>query len=145
MIGDPSWAWARSGGAMAARPGQLPRAFKDRNDLIGSLAISAVPLALLDPDAARTVLERAESLGGIDLVSLPEVRESWLTAWALVNLAKAAAIFESELASLDQGRRSRVRRTDFFEMIELLVAPADRREDVLRRRSSGAVWPPAGP
>ena len=166
MIDDPSWAWpwARSGGAMAAaaqiaacarrigypdmegainrvtaaRPCLRLRAFNDRNDLIGCLAVAAVPLALLDPDAARTVLEQVESRGGIDPVSLPEVRGPWLTAWALVDLPKAATIFEAELASLDQEKTPHLRRTGILPMVELLSAPPDRREEILQRRSGGA-------
>ncbi len=173
MIDDPSWVglWARSGGAlaaaahiaacarqigypdmdsaimrvMAARPCHTLRALNDRDALIGSLAVSGVALALVDPDAARTVLERIESLCGIDPVSLPDIREPWLTAWALVDLAKAAAIFESELASLDQEKNPRLWRRGFFEMVELLSAPPDHREEVLQKRSGWAFWRPGEP
>ena len=35
--------------------------------------------------------------------------------------------------------------TGFFEMVELLTAPPDRREEVLQGISGGAFWRPGGP
>ena len=67
---------------MSGRPCWRFQRLEDRNDLVRALMLSAVPLALVDPDVARSVLEQVESLGGSDPNSLSDVREAWLTAWA---------------------------------------------------------------
>jgi hypothetical protein len=107
-----------------------------------NLAFSAVYLALVDPGAARTVLEQVEARGGIDPATLGQAREPWLEAWALVDLTKAAAVLEATLAALDKEKRNGPWGTGLFETAELLIAPPERRAQVLQRRSRGGYWRP---
>ncbi len=129
---------------MAARPSDARDASSDRTRLVRSIAVSAVPLALVDPGAARTVLEQVESRSGFDPATPWSVREPWLIAWSLVDLDKARAIFDAELAALDREKEVNLWSTGFLEMVELLAAPPDRREDVLDQRFGGASWRPGG-
>jgi hypothetical protein len=127
---------------MAARPTGERGAFSDRTTLIRSLAVSAVPLALVDPGAARTVLEQIESRGGLDPATLWNSRDPWLTAWALIDLKRAQSIFDAMLNALDGAKEVDLYNAGFREMIELLAAPPDRREEVLYKSSPGAYWRP---
>ena len=90
------------------------------------------------------MLEQLESRAGFDLAAEWSTREPWLIAWALVDLQKARAVFESALASLDQQKEVNLWGTGFFEMVELLTAPPDRREAILDERAGGAHWRPGG-
>ena len=119
---------------IAARPTDGRNASTDRTRLVRAIAVSTVSLALVDPEAARTVLEQLESRAGFDLAAEWSTREPWLIAWALVDLQKARAVFEAELASLDRQKEVNLWGTGFFEMVELLTAPPDRREEVLDQR-----------
>jgi hypothetical protein len=129
---------------IAARPTDGGGVSGDRTRLARAIAVSTVSLALVDPEAARTVLEQLESRVGFDLAAEWSTREPWLMAWALVDLQKARAVFESTLASLEQQKDVNLWGTGFFEMVELLTAAPDRREEILGRRASGAVWRPGG-
>jgi hypothetical protein len=90
---------------IAARPTDSRNASTDRTSLGRAIAVSTVSLALVDPAAARTVLEQLESRAGFDLATEWRTREAWLIAWSLVDLQKARAVFESILASLDQQKK----------------------------------------
>ncbi len=127
---------------IAARPTDGRNASTERTRLSRAIAVSTVSLALVDPEAARTVLDQLESRAGFDLAAEWSTREPWLIAWALVDLQKARAIFESALASLDQQKEVNLWGTGFFEMVELLTAPPDRREAILDERAGGAPWRP---
>jgi RNA polymerase sigma factor (sigma-70 family) len=129
---------------IAARPTDSRNASTERTTVARAIAVSTVYLALLDPEAARTVLEQLESRAGFDLAAEWSAREPWLVAWALVDLKKAQAVFESALASLDQQKEVNLWGTGFFEAVELLTAPPDRREAILYERASGAYWRPGG-
>ena len=127
---------------IAARPTDGRNASTERTRLSRAIAVSTVSLALVDPEAARTVLDQLESRAGFDLAAEWSTREPWLIAWALVDLQKARAIFESALASLDQQKEVNLWGTGFFEMVEQLTAPPDRREAILDERAGGAPWRP---
>jgi hypothetical protein len=128
---------------MAARHNESHGWRSDHDNALASLAVSAVPLALVDPGAARSLLEQVESRGGIAHDAQWDVREAWRNAWALVDLDKAQAIFESDLADLDKEKEVRLWGTVPFKMVELLIAPPDRREEVLdRNTAAGTHWRP---
>ena len=129
---------------IAARPTDGRNASSRADQPGRAIAVSTVSLALVDPEAARTVLEQLESRAGFDLAAEWSTREPWLIAWALVDLQKARAVFESALASLDQQKEVNLWGTGFFEMVELLTAPPDRREAILDERAGGAPWRPGG-
>ena len=46
--------------------------------------------------------------------------------------------------SLDRQKEVNLWGTGFFEMVELLTAPPDRREAILDERAGGAHWRPGG-
>ena len=129
---------------IAARPTDGRGASTHRTRLGRAVAVSTVSLALVDPEAARTVLEQLESRAGFDLAAEWSTREPWLIAWALVDLQKAREVFESTLASLDQQKDVNLWSTGFFEMVELLTAAPDRREAILSERAGAASWRPGG-
>jgi hypothetical protein len=129
---------------IAARPTDGRNASTERTRLSRAIAVSTVSLALVDPQAARTVLEQVESRAGFDLAAEWSTRQPWLIAWALVDLQKARAVFESALASLDQQKEVNLWGAGFFQMIELLTAAPDRREAILDERAGGAHWRPGG-
>ena len=77
---------------------------------IQSATMAAVPLALIDPGAARVLLQQIEARSGLDPVKLAEVAgRDWLRAWALVDLEKAEDPLPSpaRLPRRDQGREAR--------------------------------------
>jgi protocatechuate 3,4-dioxygenase beta subunit len=129
---------------LAARPTAGRNASTERTRLGRAIAVSTVSLALVDPKAARTVLEQLEARGGFDLAAEWSTREPWLIAWSLVDLQKARAVFESGLASLDQQKEVNLWGTGFFEMVELLTAAPERRAAILDERAGGAHWRPGG-
>jgi RNA polymerase sigma factor (sigma-70 family) len=127
---------------MAARSGGLRQVAGDRAGFVEGLATAAIHLALIDPGAARIVLEQLEERPGLAPASLPRTRPSWLMAWALVDLEKAQTIFEAELAAFEREKRQGLGSEGFLETAELLIAPPDRREDVFYSRSGGGYWRP---
>jgi RNA polymerase sigma factor (sigma-70 family) len=130
---------------MAARSGGSRQVADDRAGFVEGLATGAIHLALIDPGAARTVLEQIEERPGIDPLSLSRPCPSWLMAWALVDLQKAQTIIEAELAGFDrEKRRGGLGGEGFLETVELLATPTDRREAALYSRSAGGYWRPDG-
>jgi hypothetical protein len=127
---------------IAARPTGGRNASTERTRLVRAIAVSTVSLALVDPAAARTVLEQLESRAGFDPATEWNTREPWLVAWSLIDLQKAQTVVESALASLDQQKEVNLWGTGFFEMVELLTAAPDRREAILDKRAGGAHWRP---
>jgi hypothetical protein len=127
---------------MATRPGGSPGAFQDPAMQILSATIAAVPLALVDPGAARTMLQQIEERSGLDPIALAKVAgDNWLRAWALVDLEKAGALFEAELAALETTKDLNLQNTGIFKMVEILAAPPHRREAIVYR-DQGAAWYP---
>jgi hypothetical protein len=129
---------------MAARPSEGRHAIGGQAGLVEGMATAAVYVALVDPGAARTILEPLESLSALDPDTVRQAREPWLVAWALVDFQKAQAIFETQLAALDREKEVRFWGTGIFPMVELLIAPPNRREAVLAQRSGGGYWRPEG-
>ncbi len=127
---------------MAAWPIGERHASSDRARQIQSILEAAVPLALIDPGAARTVLEQIAARGGLDPITLWNTREPWLTAWALVDLKKAESLFEAGLAALEGEKEVRLWSAGFFPMVELLATPPHRREEALGKGSYGGFWWP---
>ena len=106
---------------------------------IRSSTIAAVPLALVDPGAARVLLQQLEARSGLDPAKLAEVAgRDLLRAWALVNLKKAEIVFEAQLAAIEASKDVKLQRTGFFRMIEILVQPPHRRaEEAFQRDAAG--------
>ena len=127
---------------MAARPGDPPGAWGDRARLVESYLRAAVPLALIDPGTARTILEQVEARAGLDPTTRWNTRGPWLSAWALVDLKKAQAIFEATLTALEATKEVKLWNAGFFDMIELLATPPGRREEVLGKSDRGGYWRP---
>ncbi|HZW33819.1 MAG TPA: hypothetical protein VFF52_24065 [Isosphaeraceae bacterium] len=127
---------------MAARPTDSPGLSGDRARLMQSVTEAAVPLALIDPGTARTVLEQISARSGLDPTTLWNVRQPWLTAWALVDLKRAEALFEAELTALEGAKEVDLWNAGFFPMLDFLAAPPHRREAALGDRSSGGFWWP---
>ena len=104
--------------------------------------IAAVPLALVDPGAARTILKQIEERSGLDPPALVKIAgDNWLRAWALVDLEKAATLFEAELAALEKTKGLNLQTTGFFNTVELLAAPPHRREAVVYGDQTAAWYP----
>ena len=129
---------------VAARPTDASNASTERTRLGRAIAVSTVSLALIDPSAARSVLEQLESRAGFDLTAEWSTREPWLVAWALIDLQKARAVLEATLASLDQQKEVNLWGNGIFETVVLLTALPDRREAILDERVGGAHWRPGG-
>ncbi len=125
---------------IAARPGDENG---NRPVMMQAVAVATVPLALIDPGTARTVLEQLEARSGFDPASLWNVREPWLTAWALIDLKKAEAIFDAELAAMAGGKDADARLMGFFNVVQLLAAPPGRREAALHRGAYAGHWRPS--
>jgi hypothetical protein len=88
------------------------------------------------------VLQQIEERSGLDAAALSEVaRDRWLTAWALVDLKKAEAIFEAQLAALEGAKELNLQLTGFFKMAEILATPPQRRQAAIEGEYS-AAWHP---
>ena len=114
----------------------------ERNWLVQCATQAALALALIDPDAARTVLEDTEARRGLDATKEQDVREQWLMAWALVDLKRAEALVDAALTELDGAEEVHLWGTGIFQMVEFLLKPPYRREDALGKRSFGGFWWP---
>ncbi|MFI5456457.1 MAG: carboxypeptidase regulatory-like domain-containing protein [Isosphaerales bacterium] len=115
-----------------------PRAF-DPGMQIRSATMAAVPLALVDPGAARVLLQQLEARSGLDPDKLTEVAgRDWLRAWALVDLKKAETLFEAQLTAIEGTKDVKLQNTGFFRMIEILALPPHRRaEEVFHMDATG--------
>ncbi len=122
---------------MAARPDD---GTKGPRREVRFMVIATISLALVDPGAARDVLNQLEP--EFDPAKFVGARPFWLSAWSLLDIKKAAAVFEAQLASVetDQNPDSLIR--GFLSTAELLATPPDRREDVLQEGLYGGSWRP---
>ncbi len=124
---------------LATRPGGSR---DDPATQVLSTTIAALPLALVDPGATRVLLQQVEDRSGLDPVALSKVAgDRWLSAWALVDLKKAEALFEAELAALAKIKELNLQNTGFFKMIEILTTSPHRREAAVYGEYSSA-WHP---
>jgi hypothetical protein len=127
---------------MAARPGSDARGFADPATEIRMAATAAVPLALVDPGTARVLLEQLESRGGLDPARLVEVSgQHWLRACGLVDLEKAGAAVDAQLAALERTRGARLRTSGLIGTLDLLLTPPERREAAVLH-IEGPPWRP---
>jgi hypothetical protein len=128
---------------MAARPGPDDRGFNDPATDVRMAATAAVPLALVDPGAARVLLEQIEARGGLDSARIAEVAGSdWLRAWGLVDLEKAAALVDAQLAALEKTRGTKLSNSPIRRMLDTLITPPYRREAAVLH-IEGPPWRPA--
>jgi hypothetical protein len=127
---------------MTTRPAGSQGGFHDPAMQVHSATIAAPPLALVDPGAARILLQQIEERSGLDPAALAKVAgDHWLTAWALVDLEKTEALLDAELATLDKAQDLDLQRTGVFKMVELLATPLHRREAAVYGEY-GAAWHP---
>jgi hypothetical protein len=110
---------------------------------IRSATMAAVPLALVDPGAARVLLGQIEARSGLDPARLAEVAgDDWLRAWGLVDLERARALVDAQLGALEQARGVGLRNNPIFRMIDTLIQAPDRREAAVFH-VEGPSWRPA--
>jgi hypothetical protein len=124
---------------MAARPVQ---SLNDPREGFGAQVAAAIPLALLDPHAARNVVTWTEARGGYKPGRQSLERETWLIAWSLVDLAKADTLFEAELATLDEAKEVNLWSTGIFKMTRILATPPARRADAMNDVNLAGSWRP---
>jgi hypothetical protein len=103
---------------------------------------SVISLVLLDPATARTALEQLETRGGLNPVAFPIARRPRLMAWALIDLAKAEAVFEAEVAALDKERNPVPLIRGMLVAVEILATPPEQREMALKGGFYGGSWRP---
>ena len=128
---------------MATRIGLGERDAHDPAMEIRSATMAAVPLALVDPGAARVLLGQIEARGGLDPAKLAEVAgDDWLRAWGLVDLEKAEALVDAQLAALEKAKGAGLRGSPIFKMLDTLIVPPDRREAEVFH-VVGPSWRPA--
>ena len=82
---------------MAARPDDGTRGARRE---VRFMVQATVSLALVDPGAARDVLNQFE--GEFDPAKFTGARAAWLAAWSLVDIKKAAAVFAAQLKAVEQ-------------------------------------------
>ncbi|MGO9467334.1 MAG: carboxypeptidase regulatory-like domain-containing protein [Isosphaeraceae bacterium] len=113
---------------MTTRPSLSgPRVF-DPGMQIRSATMAAIPLALVDPGAARVLLEQLEARSGLRPDKLADVAgRDWLRAWALVDLKKAETFFEAQLTAIERTKDVKLDHAGFFRMTEILALPPHRR------------------
>jgi protocatechuate 3,4-dioxygenase beta subunit len=128
---------------MATRTGLGERDAHDPALEVRSATMAAVPLTLVDPGAARVLLGQIEARGGLDPVKLAEVAgDDWLRAWGLVDLEKAEAFVDAQLAELEKTGAASLRGSPIFKMLDTLIEPPDRREAEVFH-VIGPSWRPA--
>ncbi len=124
---------------MTTRLNPFGSGFQDPAWQIRASTIAAARLALVNPGAARVLLQQLEARSGLDPAKLAEVAgRDLLRAWALVDLKKAEIVFEAELAAAEASKNRNLQRAGFFRMIEILVQPPHRRaEEAFQRDAAG--------
>jgi hypothetical protein len=128
---------------MATRVGLGERDAHDPALEIRSATMAAVPLALVDPGAARVMLGQIEARAGLDPVKLAEVAgDDWLRAWGLVDLEKAGALVDAQLAAIEKAKGASLANSHLFKMLDTLIDPPDRREAEVFH-VVGPSWRPA--
>ena len=105
--------------------------------------LSVISLALLDPATARTALEQLETRGGLNPVAFPIARRPRLLAWALLDIEKAQAVFEAEVATLDRERNPVPLIRGMLFAVEALATPPEGREMALKGGFYGGSWRPS--
>jgi hypothetical protein len=104
--------------------------------------LAVISLALLDPDTARTALEQLETRGGLSPAAFPIARRPRLLAWALLDLEKAEAVFEAEVAALDKERDPAQFVQGMLFAVDVLATPPVDREMALKGGFYGGSWRP---
>jgi RNA polymerase sigma factor (sigma-70 family) len=104
--------------------------------------LSVISQALLDPVTARTALEQLETRGGLSPVAFPIARRPRLLAWALIDLEKAEAVFEAEVAGLDKERNPVPLIRGMLFTVQALATPPEQREMALKGGFYGGSWRP---
>jgi hypothetical protein len=128
---------------MATRVGLGDRDANDPALEIRSATMAAVPLALVDPGAARVLLGQIEARAGLDPVKLAEVAgDDWLRAWGLVDLEKTGALVDAQLAAVEKNQGAGLVGRPIFTMLHTLIDPPDRREAEVFH-VVGPSWRPA--
>ena len=113
---------------MTTRPNISGHEVFDPANQIQSAAMAAVRLALVEPGAARVLLEQLEARGGLGPAQFTQVAgRNWLYAWALVDLKKAETYFDFQLAAIEGSKNVKLQNTNLFRMIEILSLPPHRR------------------
>ncbi|MFO0890256.1 MAG: carboxypeptidase-like regulatory domain-containing protein [Isosphaeraceae bacterium] len=126
---------------MAARPDGR-HGFNDPAMQNQCQTIASPLVALLDPATAATILGQIEARSGLSSADLAGVvGEWWLAAWALADLKRAEALVENQLSTLGSAKEPESILRGLHRMIEVLLTPPDRREEMLRREI-GASWRP---
>ena len=128
---------------MAARPANLDGG-PERQIRFTTLAM--VSLALVDPETAFSALNQLEARLGSGVYNpakLGGVRAPWLTAWALVDIKKAAKLFDEELAAVEGNDNGNILIQGFFNTAKVLATPPERREAALQDGLYGGSWRPA--
>ena len=109
--------------------------------------LATVSLALVDPAAAEVALKQLEERlgsGASDPAKLHYTRGPWFTAWSLVDLKKAAPLFEVELTDLEQNENANPATLlrNFVTTVELLATPPELRESALQDGLYAGSWRP---
>ena len=122
---------------MAARPEDGTRGARRE---VRVMVLATISLALVDPGAARDVLNQLEA--EFDPAKFVGARAPWLSAWSLVDIKKAAAVFEAQLVAVENDQNPDSLLRGFLSTAELLATPPKRREDVLQEGLYGGSWRP---
>ncbi len=128
---------------MAARPAHLDGG-PERQIRFTTLAM--ISLALVDPETAFFGLSQLETRlgsGRYNPAKLGGGRAPWLTAWALVDLKKAAKLFDDQLAAVEANENGDSLIQGFFNTAKVLASEPERREVALQEGLYGASWRPA--
>ncbi len=127
---------------MAARRTPSGDGLDDPATIVRMTAQAAVPLALVNPGAARVLLEQIEARGGLDSARIAEVAGyDLLRAWGLVDLDKAGALVNAQLAALEKTQGARLRNSGLIGTLDLLLTPPERREAAVLH-IEGPPWRP---
>ncbi len=103
---------------------------------------TAMILALADPVTARQLLETVEPRSNLIGTGFSQVhRKHWLLAWALVDPARAAELFDQELTALKGKPQADLQASGLTDLVELLTTPPPGRAHLLLRYYGGFWFP----